>query len=161
MTRNFPGSNSKNEYSAYRNTKSQVLKEIHGSEVVYNKRKLNEFPNIINQIQSESIKQKVGQDNFYKDMLSPKGFTMIRMELALIQIGLVGDDSSENKGLFGLFKNVPKMLENFDENGEHNNVFQELNQEMFYNTSGESNFVPSMVKNMPDLLGNIIYFLIF
>ena len=124
MTRNFPGSNSKNEYSAYRNTKSQVLKEINGSEVVYNKRKLNEFPNIINQIQSEGIQQKVVQDNFYKDMLSPKGLTMIRMELALIQLGLAGDGSGENKGLLGLFRHVPKLLENFDENGENNKVFQ-------------------------------------
>ena len=55
MKKYFPGSTTKNEYCAYRDTTPQVLKQSFENKIIFNKRKLNEFINLIHQIDSKSL----------------------------------------------------------------------------------------------------------
>ena len=150
MAKNFPGSETENKYSSYRNTAPQVLKELIGDQVVYNKRKLTEFPNLMNKMESQSLQNKIMMENIMKDMMHPDSFLMIMMEFTFNKIGLSSNNGEKQGGLVGLLQNMPNMLKMLNQEARPDNDFQELYQEMFRMMNNESNMLIKEGENMPE-----------
>jgi ankyrin repeat protein len=80
MNKNFPHSINKHEYSAFRYTAPQILKQSYENKVIYNKRKLNKLIHLVNLFDSKGLSFDILISHLYQNPMSPDNFFLVLLE---------------------------------------------------------------------------------